>query len=294
MIVCFGSINLDLIFPLPALPLPGQTVLGKAMHTEPGGKGANQAVAAARDGGQVLFAGAVGQDALADQALALLKDAGVDLSRVARTDTSTGCASICVDPQGGNHIAVASGANLLAVQSQVEDALLGPSTTVLLQAETDLAETATLIRRAKARGARVVLNLAPAAKLADDALRAVDVLVVNEDEGRWLGDSLGTGGDAAALHAALGMAVVRTLGGDGLEVATGHGVRTLPVHKVEVVDTTAAGDCFTGVLAAALDRGLDLNAAIRRATVAAALCCAKAGSQGSLPWAAATDAALAA
>ena len=293
MIVCFGSINLDLIFTLPALPLPGQTVLGRAMRIEPGGKGANAAVAAARDGGQVLFAGAVGEDSLADQALALLKEAGVDLTRVKRAALSTGCASICVDPQGGNHIAVASGANLLAVQSQVEDALLGPGTTVLLQAETDLAETAALIRRARARGARIVLNLAPAAALADDALRAVDVLVVNEDEGRWLGESLHTGGDAAALRAALGVAVVRTLGGDGLEADAGQGLQTLPVHNVAVVDTTAAGDCFTGVLAAGLDRGLDLPAAIRRANVAAGLACARAGSQGSLPREPETDAALA-
>ncbi len=292
MIVCFGSINLDLIFPLPALPLPGQTVLGKAMRIEPGGKGANQAVAAARDGGQVLFAGAVGQDSLADQALALMREAGVDLSRVKRCDTSTGCASICVDPQGGNHIAVASGANLLAVQAQVEQGLLGPATTLLLQAETDLAETATLIRRAKAAGARIVLNLAPAAALAEDALRAVDVLVVNEDEGRWLGESLGSAGDAASLHATLGVPVVRTLGGDGLEVAAPCGAWSMPVHKVTVVDTTAAGDCFTGVLAAGLDRGLDLKTAIARANVAAGLCCSRAGSQGSLPRRLETDAAL--
>jgi ribokinase len=292
MIVCYGSINLDLIFPLPALPLPGQTVLGRAMKTEPGGKGANQAVAAARDGARVLFAGAVGQDSLAGQALAVLQSAGVDLSRVIRADTSTGCASICVDPQGANHIAVASGANLHARQAQVEEALLGPGTTLLLQAETDLDDTATLIRRARAAGARVVLNLAPAAPLAGDALRAVDVLVVNEDEGRWLGESLGTGPTAADLRAALGVDVVLTLGGAGLAAETSGGPLRLPAEKVEVVDTTAAGDCFTGVLAAGLDRGLDLHAAIRRANVAAALCCTRAGSQQSLPLAVHTDAAL--
>lgn len=292
MIICFGSINLDLIFPLPALPLPGQTVLGKAMKVEPGGKGANQAVAAARDGANVLFAGAVGRDALAAQATALLRAAGVDLTRVIEADTSTGCASICVAPDGANHIAVASGANLLARAAQVEDRLLMPNTTLLLQAETDLAETAALIRRARAGGARIVLNLAPAAPLDDDALRAVTLLVVNEDEGAWLATRLGTGCNAASLRAALGVDVVMTLGGQGLQAATAQGLLDLPVHRVTVVDTTAAGDCFTGVLAAGLDRGMDTHTAIRRANVAAALCCSRAGSQASLPLGVETDAAL--
>ncbi len=289
MIVCFGSINLDLIFPLPALPERGQTVLGRAMRVEPGGKGANQAVAAARDGATVLFAGAVGRDALAAQALATLRAAGVDLSRVAEADSSTGCAAICVDPAGNNHIAVAAGANLLARAEQVEDRLLHRGTTVLLQAETDLEATAALIRRAHAGGARVVLNLAPAARLPDDALRAVDVLVMNEDEGGWLGNALGTGGDAAGIRGALGNAVVITMGGRGLQAATPQGHIELAAHTVTVVDTTAAGDCFTGVLAAGLDRGLAMPAALRRANVAAGICCSRAGSQGSLPTASETD-----
>jgi ribokinase len=292
MIVCFGSINLDLIFPLPALPQRGQTVLGRAMRVEPGGKGANQAVAAARDGARVLFAGAVGADAFADQALATLRAAGVELSRVVYADTSTGCAAICVDPAGHNQIAVASGANLFARADQVEDALLRPDATLLVQAETDLGETAALIRRARAGGARVVLNLAPAAPLPEDALRTVDVLVLNEDEAAWLGRHLGCGGDTGSLHAALGVTVVVTMGGRGLEAAAQGGHIRLDAHKVAVVDTTAAGDCFTGVLAAGLDRGLALRDALRRANVAAGLCCARPGSQGSLPTAPQTDAAL--
>ncbi len=293
MIICFGSINLDLIFPLPVLPRAGQTVLGRAMRVEPGGKGANQAVAAARDGARVLFAGAVGQDAFAPQALRVMEQAGVDLSHLLYADTSTGCAAICVDAAGGNQIAVASGANLLAHAAQVEDALLVRGNTLLVQAETDLVETATLIRRARAGGARIVLNLAPASPLAEDALRAVDVLVVNEDEGSWLGTSLSAGTNAASLRAALGTDVVMTLGGDGLSAATRDGDFDLPVYPVSVVDTTAAGDCFTGVLAASLDRGLSIGEAIRRANVAAGLCCSRAGSQSSLPLAIETDAALA-
>ena len=118
MIVCFGSINLDLIFPLPHLPGAGETVLGPSMQIEPGGKGANQAVAAARDGAKVIFAGAVGKDALAEDAVELMRESGVDISRVARIKGATGCAAICVDPAGRNLIAVASGANLAARQAQ--------------------------------------------------------------------------------------------------------------------------------------------------------------------------------
>ena len=292
MILCFGSINLDLIFPLPTLPQRGQTVLGRAMRVEPGGKGANQATAAARDGARVLFAGAVGADVFADQALLHMRGAGVELSRVVAADISTGCAAICVDVEGNNQIAVASGANLLARADQIEDALLAPGTTLLVQAETDLAETATLIRRARAGGARVVLNLAPAAPFPEDALRAVDYLVVNEDEGAAVGRQFGTDGSAAGLFAALGVASIVTKGEHGLEAATPEGVLQMPARKVQVVDTTAAGDCFTGVLAAGLDRGLALRAALHRANVAAALCCSRAGSQGSLPLAGETDAVL--
>jgi ribokinase len=293
MIVCFGSINLDLIFPLPRLPRAGETVLGRTMRLEPGGKGANQAVAAARDGARVLFAGAVGADALADQATALLRAAGADMTRVRVGALATGAASICVAEDGGNQIAVASGANLEARSAQVEDALLGPDTTLLLQAETPLDETAALIGRGRAAGARIVLNLAPSLPLDLAAVRAVDALVVNEEEGVELGARLGVGGDAGALRRALGVVVIRTLGGDGVEAATSEGVRRWPVHPVAVVDTTAAGDCFCGVLAAALDRGDALAAAIDRARIAAALACGRAGSQASLPTRVETDAEVA-
>lgn len=293
MIVVFGSINLDLIFALPAIPHPGETVLGPDTRIEPGGKGANQAVAAARDGAPVVMAGAVGRDALAAGALRLLREAGVDLSRVAETDATTGCAAIAVDPAGNNAIAVGSGANRLARAAQVEDALLSPATTLVLQMEVPAEETAALIRRARARGARIVLNLAPAAALPDDALRMLDVLLVNETEAAWLGRHLGCDASAGALRVALsGVAVVRTLGAGGVEAATGSGVVQMPARAITPVDTTAAGDCFAGVLAAALDRGADMPAALRRATAAAALSCTRAGSQGSLPTAAEIDAFL--
>lgn len=299
MITVFGSINLDLIFNVPAIPRPGETVLGPATRIEPGGKGANQAVAAARDGASVAMAGAIGRDTLGEQAVGLMRAGGVDLSRVVRTDASTGCASIVVDASGANAIAVGSGANLLARAGQVEDALL--SGTLVLQMEVPAQETASLIRRARvvqreavqrgeAKG-RVVLNLAPAAPLPEDALRAVDILVVNETEGAWLAAHLGCAAGAAGLRDRLdGVAVVLTLGEAGAEIAMPGDAWHQPAASVTAVDTTAAGDCFVGVIASRLDAGADLRTAVAVATFAAALCCTRRGSQGSLPIRTETDA----
>jgi len=293
MIVVFGSINLDLIFPLATLPSAGDTLIAPSLRIEPGGKGANQALAAARDGATVVMAGAVGQDVLAPGALRLLRDAGVDLSRVAEVaDDVTGCAAIFVDGSGNNAIGVGSGANRFARAAQVEDELLGPATTLLLQMETDAGETAALIRRGRARGARVILNLAPAADLELDALRAVDLLLVNENEADWLGRRLRSGLNAPSLQSALGVDVIRTRGGEGAEVATASGFYRVAELPIVPVDTTAAGDCFAGVLAAGLDRGATLADALPRAAAAAAICCTRLGTQTSLPLRAETDAAL--
>ncbi len=291
-VVVFGSINLDLIFALDRLPGPGETMLGSAARMEPGGKGANQAVAAALDGARVAMAGVVGRDTLADGALAGLRAAGVDLARVRRGDDTTGCAAVCTDPAGRNQIAVGAGANRHAQDMQVEDGILQPGTILLMQMETDPGEGAALIARAHARGARIVLNLAPARAMDFAALRVLDLLVVNEHEAAWLAAQLTTAPTADGLHVALGVGVVRTLGADGCEWATADGAGRLPAVPVQVADTTAAGDCFTGVLCAALSRGAGLPDALRRATTAAALCCTRAGSQGSLPHAEETGAAL--
>ena len=283
MIVVFGSVNLDVIHHLDALPKPGETVLSPTVRTEAGGKGANQALAAALDGAEVAFAGAVGHDDTADVALAGLQRAGVELSRVARVGRHTGMASICVDREGRNQIAVGSGANLLARANQVADADLGPGTTLVLQMEVQAEQTAALIRRARARGARIILNLAPAAPLAEDALRMVDWLVANAEEAAWLGKQVGAPAYAAALHATLGVGVVRTRGEDGVDAAATGGAWRISALPIAATDTTGAGDCFTGVFAAALDVGMNPEDALRRATAAAGLSCTRAGSQGSYP-----------
>ncbi len=292
-IVVFGSINLDLIFALDRLPGPGETVLGPDVRIQPGGKGANQAVAAALDGARVAMAGAVGRDVLASDALGGLQAAGVDLSRVVEADAATGCAAICTDPAGRNQIVVGAGANARACAHQVEDALLHPATLLLLQMEADPGETATLIHRARARNAPTVLNLAPARPLDPAALRAVSYLMVNEHEAAWLADRLGCQGTAAGLHHALEkVSVVRTLGERGCEYHTRDHNGAVPAYAVRAVDTTAAGDCFAGVFCAALVRGAPERDALTRAAVAAALCCTRPGSQGSLPTTADIDAAL--
>jgi len=292
MVIVLGSINLDLIFPVPHIPGPGETVLGRSIRIEPGGKGANQAVAAARDGASVVFAGAIGRDTLAASALTLLRQANVDLSRVIESDLATGCAAIAVDPAGENAIAVGSGANLAVREAQIEDALLGPDSTIVLQMEVPVEQTAALIDRARAKSARIVLNLAPAAAMPEAALRKLDVLVVNETESAWLANHLGCTDGAAALHDRLNVTIVRTLGRDGLEFATADRVATIAARAITPVDTTAAGDCFVGIFAAALDRGSTLTDALDRATSAAALCCTRHGSQGSIPTAGETDAFL--
>jgi ribokinase len=236
------------------------------------------------------MAGSVGRDALADGALILLRAAAVDLDRVQALEVSTGCAAIAVDPAGNNAIAVGSGANLSTRQLQIEDALLDSAATLVMQMEVPAAETAALIGRAKAAGARVVLNLAPAAALPEEVLVIVDVLVLNETEGAWLADHLGCGGTATALHKRLGgLGVVLTRGSEGAEVAAREGNWHEPAVAIQAVDTTAAGDCFVGVLAHRLDQGDSLRAAVRRASRAAAVCCTRVGSQGSIPTAAETD-----
>jgi ribokinase len=201
---------------------------------------------------------------------------------------------ICVDPAGRNQIAVAPGANLAARAAQVPDAALGPATTLVLQREVDAAETAVLIARARAAGARIVLSLAPPLPLPAGALAAVDVLLVNASEAAALASARGVSAEPASLRAALGGPdVIVTRGEAGAVAATATGALHQPAFPVTAADTTAAGDTFAGVLAAALDRGAPLPAAMARAAAAAALTCTRPGSQGSIASAAETDRLLA-
>jgi ribokinase len=297
MILVFGSLNIDLVVRVKSLPAPGETVLGPSYDVVAGGKGANQALAAARAGAAVAMIGAVGKDAFGEIALAELAVAGVDLAGVARKGPRTGAAFITVDRRGENEIVVASGANLKARQSQVPDAVLGPETLVVLQMEVPVRENWALARRARARGARVLLNTAPAQPLPAEALASLDWLVANEIEIAAIAGAAGHGHEdpraaGAALAAAAGIAVVVTLGRQGAVAYAGGEAWQIGVLPVTPVDSTAAGDAFVGTLAAALDAGAALPAALRRASVAGALACLVAGAQPSLPSRVAVDARL--
>src|SRR5439155_9834289 len=288
MILVFGSINIDLLVPVPDLPSPGETVLGGDYRLSPGGKGANQALAACRAGAAAVMAGAVGDDSFAGAALELLKQEGVDLGLVRRVERPTGCAAIMVGGAGENLIAVAPGANAEAVASAVPDEVLGPGTIVFCQMEVPAAETSALIYRAAARGARTVLNLAPALAIGPGSLGDLDLLVANEMEAITLG------GDPGHIAQRLRQGFVVTRGAAGSTAFLAGGERIdIPALAVDAVDTTGAGDTFVGVLAAGLDQGMTLEVALRRASAAAGLACLAHGAQTAMPDRAAIEEAVA-
>jgi ribokinase len=285
MIVVFGSINVDLLVPVPHLPVPGETVLGGDYRIAPGGKGANQALAARRAGAAVTMIGAVGRDPFADVALSLLRRAGIDLSRVMTSERPTGCATITVDVAGENQIAVSSGANRDVVATGLPDRLLGRDTILVLQREVPAAENAAAIHRARERSARVVLSLAPAGSFDPVILKDIDIVIANEGEAATL--------DATALrYPRQALVVTRGAAGAIAYLADG-GTLSVPALAVKPVDTTGAGDTFAGVLAAGLDRGIALDMAMRQASAAAALACLAVGAQAAMPDAAAIEAAVA-
>ena len=181
MIVVFGGLNIDLVFPVARLPRPGETVLGQSYQIVAGGKGANQAVAASRAGAATRMVGAAGNDPFGARVTEELAATGVDVTGVIRVDRPTGCAVIGVDDAAENQIMVASGANLEARANQAPDEWLTPDTTVLLQLEVNLDENWHLLRRAKAHGARTVLNTAPAQAIPSEVLGLLDILIMNPD-----------------------------------------------------------------------------------------------------------------
>jgi ribokinase len=278
MILVFGSINADLIVPVPRLPRPSETVLGDDYAILPGGKGANQALAARRAGAAVVLAGAVGADAFADIALDLLRREGVDTRLVQVVDQPTGCAAIMVSKEGENLIAVAPGANMSVRSAHVADEMLGPDITLVAQMEVPSGETEALIRRMRAHHGRVLLNLAPALPIDPALLGEIDLVIANESEATTLGS------DPARLAIRLRQGFVITRGAAGSAAFLRDGTRLeVPALPIDPLDTTGAGDTFVGVLAAALDLGSTLELALRRASAAAGLACLARGAQTAMP-----------
>jgi len=302
MIVVIGSINMDLVLRVPRMPLPGETLAGGAFATIAGGKGANQAVAAARLGGgqvPVAMVGCVGDDGFGVTLRAALQADGIDVSHVSTlAGAATGVASILVDASGQNSIVIAGGANDLLSPAHIDAArdLIAQASIVVLQLETPLATVRHAIALADSLGKPVLLNPAPAQQLPVELLAMVDYLVPNEIEAAMLASANSArgasvaGSDAAVAAAAtqllaLGCGrVLITLGADGVYAAGPDGCHHYPAERVRAVDTTAAGDTFIGGFVAALAGGAAEPDAIAYGQRAAAWSVTHVGAQTSIPY----------
>jgi ribokinase len=268
-IAVIGSVNLDLVATVKKLPEPGETVTDAVLNRFPGGKGANQALAAQRLGAEVQLIACVGEDAAADEALVLLRDGGVDLSGVQSVaDLPTGIAMIAVAPSGQNHIVVAPGAN----RALTPDVLSVPVADALicqLEVPTD-----TVAKAAREFGGFFCVNLAPAKHVDVAVLQRADLIVVNEVEAAWYGNSLSA---ASAM-------IATTVGAAGATITkSGDDIAFAKPPRIEAVDTTAAGDTFTAALTVALVEGREPQQALEFACAAGAAACTKLGAQPSLP-----------
>ena len=290
-VVVVGSANTDLVIRAPNIPAPGQTVLGSDFLKANGGKGANQAVAAARLGAHVTFVGRVGADQFGRDAIDSYAEAGIDTRYIAiDSDTSTGVGLIVVDEAGENAIVVASGANgrLDPVDVSRAARAIRLGDILLLQLETPLASTERALQLARENKTPVILNPAPAGDVPAELLRRIDVLTPNEHEVTALAAHLGTTTDdveeaAAALLATGVGTIVVTLGPAGTMIVDSDGSRTLDAPRVEAVDTTGAGDAFNGALAVELAEGRELDEAVAAAQRVAAVSVTRPGAQPSLP-----------
>jgi ribokinase len=297
VITVFGSANLDLIGTVSRIPGPGETVPGDKFSTAAGGKGANQALAARRAGAGVRLVGAVGTDAFADEATALLKADAVDLSSLRHEPGPTGIAMIFVDSHGENVIAILPGANGTVSGTDADTALdaMDGDDVLVVQQEVPQPATRRALELAKERGIVSLLNTAPYLPTTPEVAPLASILVANETEFALL-----CGGTKEPLNDLMrdwarkhGQTLIVTLGGDGARAATvGGELTSVAALPVTPVDTTGAGDTFVGYLAAGLDAGLDLEAAMRRAAAAGSLACLKPGAQPAIPYATDVDAAL--
>ncbi|MFI4874603.1 MAG: ribokinase [Blastopirellula sp. JB062] len=285
-----GSINMDLVLRTSQFPQPGETIAALSYHENPGGKGANQAVSAARAGAQVAMIGRVGDDAFADRLTGELRRHGVDCSAVLRTSQcASGLAVINVDDDGQNMIVVVGGANAQTTATDIESlrALIAASDALLVQLEVPLATVLAAIQLARAAQVRVILDPAPAPSAFPDELLQVNLICPNERELAQLTgmptDSVERLAAAAAeLRRRGAQRVAVTLGGQGTYLVDDDGARTIPAVAVDPVDTTAAGDAFAGALAVRWAEQDDLDEAVRFANAAGAIAASRLGAQASM------------
>jgi len=288
VIVVVGSLNMDLVVPVARHPKPGETIIGGDLQRFHGGKGANQAVAAARLGGRVRMVGRVGADAYGAELKRGLETEGIATADVAEIEAPTGVALISVSEDGQNAIIVSPGANARLRPEDLNPTQFANAEVVVLQLETPLETVQRAAELGQEAGARVLLNAAPAQELPNELLVALDVLVVNEFEAAQVAGEEEPESMEEALALARQLArhvsvVVVTLGSRGLVWAGAEGEGFLPAFEVQAVDTTAAGDAFVGGLAAALAGGEPFAAALKYGSAAGALAATRPGAQPSLP-----------
>ncbi|MBB2915160.1 ribokinase [Streptosporangium becharense] len=293
MISVFGSVNMDLVAYVEAAPAPGETVTGHTFGTIPGGKGANQAIAAARAGAEVAFLGAVGDDSFGPELRRTLAGAGVDVTNLRTVPGPSGIAHIVVEDGGGNSIIVVPGANgTMTAPSATDVEVISRSEILLLQLELPIEAVTAAARAARAAGTTVVLTPAPVQPLPAELLEAVDVLVANEHEAIAITGQADHERAMEELRGRVGWVIV-TLGSRGALTAESDGqVVHVEARRVTAVDTTAAGDTFVGALAAARAEGQRPDQAVRFATAAAALSVQRAGASTSMPTRAEIDRSL--
>jgi len=294
-VLVFGSINADFILAVDRLPGPGETVVAPTYRFLPGGKGANQAVAAARAGAKVKFFGRIGEDAFGKVLREGLAAEGIDVGGVGSSREPTGAAFIAIDPAGENQILGALGANYAVRAADVPEAALGPGTTVVLEMEVPPGENAIMAARARKAGSRVLFNFAPAMPAPPSLFADVGFLVLNEHEAEALAKQMqmperDPEPAAWALSRRFGNTVVVTLGADGAIAISPEAAWRIGALAVTVLDTVGAGDAFLGVFAASLDERRDLPSSLRRASVAGAIACTMSGARDGLPIRALLDA----
>lgn len=285
MIHVLGSINIDYSITVANLPKPGETITGHGMVLTPGGKGANQALAACRAGANVKMTGAVGTDPVSDAALALLKSDGVDLSDVKSISGATGCAFVFVDEQSENQIVIIAGANGAVTAEHARSMTLAAEDILLLQLECPVTTVVAAAAHARQKGAKTVANPAPYQSLDKQFFKDIDYMILNESEAEQLAEDLSlNAATVAEISAATDCAVIRTLGANGIEATDEQSAPfNLPGIQVEAVDTVGAGDTFAGFLATMLATGNSLQNACMVANAAAALACTRPGAQTAIP-----------